>query len=98
MRKTEFKGFSPTVAILSYSVRLFLLPPVHSYPASVRLIFPPVVAMMPAPILAAPAAGAGRGSARRLEGHFAMKNWVLAAVLAVAALAMYVGIFVKVGG
>jgi hypothetical protein len=98
MRKTEFKGFSPPFANSSYCVRIFLLPTVHSYPASVRLLFPPAAAMMPAPRLAAPAAGAGRGSARRLEGHFAMKNWVLAAVLAVAALAMYVGIFVKVGG
>jgi len=33
-----------------------------------------------------------------LEGYFAMNNWVLAAILAVAALAMYVGIFVKMGG
>jgi len=37
-------------------------------------------------------------SARRMKGHFAMNNWVLAAVLAAAALAMYVGIFVKIGG
>ena len=37
-------------------------------------------------------------SARRLKGNFAMNNWVLAAVLAAAALAMYVGIFVKIGG
>jgi hypothetical protein len=33
-----------------------------------------------------------------LKGHFAMNNWVLAAVLAAAALAMYIGIFVKIGG
>jgi hypothetical protein len=33
-----------------------------------------------------------------MTGHFAMNNWVLAAVLAAAALAMYVGIFVKIGG
>jgi hypothetical protein len=33
-----------------------------------------------------------------LEGHFEMKNWVLAAVLAAASLAMYVSIYIKVGG
>jgi hypothetical protein len=33
-----------------------------------------------------------------LEGHSVKKNWILALVLAAAALAMYVGIYIKVGG
>jgi len=36
--------------------------------------------------------------AGRSEEQLAMNKWVLAAVLATAALAMYISIFVKVGG
>jgi len=107
MRKTECKGFSPTFALASDPVRIPSQPFILSHPASVRLIFPLAAAMMPA-LMNAGGTGCRRNrrvedirrgrSARRMKGHFAMNNWVLAAVLAAAALAMYVGIFVKIGG